>query len=274
MPELPEVETVCLGLRQTIIDNKITYAKNYRPNLRIAFPDNFSEHLQGKIVKSVSRRAKYIIIRLDDDSVIIAHLGMSGKIIVYDNFQNERKKHDHAIIRFVDGKELVYNDTRRFGLITFSDWANLNKHNLIESLGVEPLEDSFDGEVLYKILQMKSTPIKNTIMDSGLIVGVGNIYACEVLFRTKINPSVKSNLISKKQAAVLAKNIKIVLSEAITAGGSTLKDYVQSTGDSGYFQYSFNVYGRKGEACNICSHEIKRIKQAGRSTFYCENCQL
>jgi formamidopyrimidine-DNA glycosylase len=273
MPELPEVETVCLGLRQTILDKRITFARNFRPNLRIAFPDNFSEHLQNKVVISVSRRAKYIIIELDDNSVIIAHLGMSGKIIVYNKLQHERKKHDHAIICFSDGSELVYNDARRFGLITFSDTANLNKHPLIKNLGLEPLEDEFDGDALYKRLQLKSTPIKNTIMDSHVVVGVGNIYACEALFRAKINPALKAKLVTKSQAFDLAKNIKTVLAEAIIAGGSTLKDYVKSNGDSGYFQYNFNVYGRKGEACNICFHEIKRIKQSGRSTFYCQKCQ-
>jgi formamidopyrimidine-DNA glycosylase len=273
MPELPEVETVCAGLRSTILHKKITNAENFRPNLRIPFPSNFSQHLKGKTVNSVKRRAKYIIITLDDDSVIIAHLGMSGKMIVYNNLQNERKKHDHAVFQFENGMEMVFNDTRRFGLITFSDIANLNKHELIANLGLEPLEEIFNGESLYKILQKKSTPIKNTIMDASTVVGVGNIYACEALFRSQIHPAKKSNLLTQKQCNLLADNIKTILLAAIEAGGSTLRDYVQSSGDEGYFQHNFKVYGRVSENCYVCSNEIKRIKQSGRSTFYCENCQ-
>jgi len=273
MPELPEVETVCAGLRQTILNKKIVNAEHLRPNLRIPFPANFSEHLSNKIIKSVERRAKYIIITLDDDSIIIAHLGMSGKMVVYNSFQNQRQKHDHAVFRFDSGIEMVFNDTRRFGLITFSDVANLNSHKLIANLGLEPLEEEFNGDALYSILQKKQTPIKNTIMDASLVVGVGNIYACEALFRSKINPSSKSNTISKEKCDLLANNIKNILQEAIQSGGSTLRDYVQSSGDSGYFQHNFNVYGRAGEPCNVCGNEVKRIKQSGRSTFFCDSCQ-
>lgn len=273
MPELPEVETVCAGLRSTILNKKITNAENLRPNLRIPFPVNFSQQLRGKTVSSVERRAKYIIITLDDETVVIAHLGMSGKMIVYNNLQNERKKHDHAVFQFENGMEMVFNDARRFGLITFSDTANLNKHELIVNLGLEPLEENFGGESLYKILQKKSTPIKTTIMDASLVVGVGNIYACEALFRSKINPEKKSNTLTEKQCDLLAENIKIILSEAIKSGGSTLRDYVRSSGDSGYFQHSFKVYGRAGDDCYVCSNKIKRMKQSGRSTFYCDVCQ-
>ncbi|MDA0782242.1 MAG: bifunctional DNA-formamidopyrimidine glycosylase/DNA-(apurinic or apyrimidinic site) lyase [Rickettsiales bacterium] len=273
MPELPEVETVCRGLRQSILNKKITKAQNFRPNLRIPFPANFSEHLKDKTVKSVGRRAKYIIITLDDDSVIIAHLGMSGKMIVHRNFQNRREKHDHAIFQFEDGMEMVFNDTRRFGLITFSDIANLNSHKLIANLGLEPLEEAFNGQSLYEILKNRSTPIKNTIMDASLIVGVGNIYACEALFRSRINPTKKSNTLTEKQCEDLALNIKKILLEAIESGGSTLRDYVQSSGGTGYFQHNFKVYGRGGEPCNICENELIRIKQSGRSTFYCRICQ-
>jgi formamidopyrimidine-DNA glycosylase len=273
MPELPEVETVCRGLSQNILDRKIVHAENLRPNLRIPFPENFSAHLQNKIVKSIKRRAKYILITLDDDSIIIAHLGMSGKMVVYDNFQNARQTHDHAIFKFDNGKEVVFNDPRRFGLITFSDTTNLERHKLIANLGLEPLEDSFNGSALHKILHKKSTPIKTTIMDASLVVGVGNIYACEALFRSTISPLKKSSELTLQNCEFLANNIKNVLSEAIIAGGSTLRDYVQASGDSGYFQHKFKVYGRDGEACVICKNEVARIKQAGRSTFYCPNCQ-
>jgi formamidopyrimidine-DNA glycosylase len=273
MPELPEVETVCRGLANTILDKKIVNAENFRPNLRIPFPANFSVHLKNRTITNIRRRAKYILITLDDDTVIIAHLGMSGKMVVHDNFQNMRALHDHAVFQFDNGREVVFNDPRRFGLITFSDTANLASHKLIASLGFEPLEDSFNGEVLYELLHKKSTPVKLAIMDASLVVGVGNIYACEALFRSKISPLKKSSELTKAECKILSQNIKDVLNEAIIAGGSTLRDYVQASGDSGYFQHKFKVYGREGEACITCKNPIERIKQSGRSTFYCGMCQ-
>jgi formamidopyrimidine-DNA glycosylase len=273
MPELPEVETVCRGLEQNILGTKIVRAENFRPNLRIPFPDNFSQHLKNKTIKAIKRRAKYIVITLDDDSVIIAHLGMSGKMVVHNSFQNQRALHDHALFQFDNGKEVVFNDPRRFGLITFSDTENLNQHKLIANLGVEPLEDDFNGKVLHSLLEGKSIPVKLAIMDASLVVGVGNIYACEALFRTGISPTRKAAEVSKKECDKLAQNIKEVLSAAIIAGGSTLKDYVQASGDSGYFQHNFQVYGRVGEDCVTCQKPIERIRQSGRSTFFCGKCQ-
>lgn len=271
MPELPEVETVCRGLSSTILGGEIVSAENLRPNLRIPFPENFSEKLKGRKIKEIKRRAKYILITLDDDLCIIAHLGMSGQMIVYNNFQNDRKKHDHAVFRFADGKEMVFNDPRRFGLITFAEDAA--SHKLINKLGIEPLLDEFTGSVLYNILQKRKSPVKNTIMDASLIVGVGNIYACEALFRSNVLPDRPSNKVKKQESEALCKNIKDVLNEAINSGGSTLKDYAQSSGESGYFQHSFKVYGREGESCVVCNNIIQRIKQSGRSSFFCPNCQ-
>lgn len=273
MPELPEVETVCRGLEQNILNQTIVNAENFRPNLRIPFPDNFSEALKNRTIIDIKRRAKYILITLDDDTVVIAHLGMSGKMVVHENFQNERKKHDHAIFQFDNGKEVVFNDTRRFGLITFSSKNTLNSHKLIANLGVEPLDDIFDGEKLYKMLCKKNVPVKSAIMDASLVVGVGNIYACEALFRSGIDPVRKASSIRKEECELLCKNIRNILQEAIKSGGSTLRDYVQSSGESGYFQHSFAVYGRNGEPCNVCKTEILRIKQSGRSTFLCKECQ-
>jgi len=273
MPELPEVETVCRGLSNTILGRKITFADNLRPNLRIPFPENFGAVLKNKTIKNISRRAKYILITLDDGTIIIAHLGMSGKMVVFPNFQNDRQKHDHAIFQLDDGKELIFNDPRRFGLITFSDTANINKHKLIVNLGIEPLESGFDGKFLFKKFKNKNTPIKTAIMDASLVVGVGNIYACEALFRSAIAPTAKSGEISAAKCNELAGNIKNVLFEAIESGGSTLRDYVGSSGKSGYFQHRFKVYGREGESCVSCQNPIKRLKQSGRSSFYCANCQ-
>ncbi len=273
MPELPEVETVCRGLAQNILGKTITNAQNFRPNLRIPFPENFSSQLKGRKITGIKRRAKYILMTLDDGKVVLAHLGMSGKMVVYNNFQNSRAKHDHAIFQLDDGKEVVFNDQRRFGLITFSDTANINSHKLIVGLGLEPLEDEFNGKALYDILQRKSSPVKNVIMDASQVVGVGNIYACEALFRSGILPIKPANEITSQKADELAQNIKIILREAIESGGSTLRDYVQSSGDSGYFQHKFHVYGREGQSCHTCQDSIKRVKQSGRSTFYCDICQ-
>ncbi|MCE3232954.1 MAG: DNA-formamidopyrimidine glycosylase [Rickettsiaceae bacterium] len=273
MPELPEVETVCRGLAQNILDTKIIRAENLRPNLRIPFPDNFSGQLKNKTIKSIHRRAKYILITLDDSSIIIAHLGMSGKMVVHDAFQNRRELHDHAVFQFDNGKEVVFNDPRRFGLITFSDTKTINQHKLIASLGVEPLENEFTGEVLHQLLHKKSTPVKLAIMDASLVVGVGNIYACEALFKSGISPTKKASEVSLAKCKTLVANIKEVLNAAIIAGGSTLRDYVQASGDSGYFQHNFTVYGRQNEPCVTCQNPINRIKQSGRSTFYCNRCQ-
>ncbi len=273
MPELPEVETVCRGLSKEILGNTFTMAANLRPNLRIPFPENFSSLIEGKKIKSIKRRSKYILINLDDSTTMIVHLGMSGKLVIYNNFQNSRQKHDHAVFRFDNNKEMVFNDPRRFGLITISNTNSLEQNALIANLGPEPLEDGFNGDVLYDILQKKSSPIKTTIMDASILVGVGNIYACESLFRSKILPTRKANSLTKKECISLAENIKKVLSEAIDSGGSTLRDYIQSSGDSGYFQHKFLVYGKDGTSCSICKNKIERLKQSGRSTFYCPTCQ-
>lgn len=273
MPELPEVETVCRGLNKSILGKVIANAENMRPNLRIAFPDDFSSALEERKIVKIHRRAKYILITLDDDRIIIMHLGMSGKIIYHNTPKEDLAKHDHAVIEFSDNSQIIFNDPRRFGLITFSNISNISSHKLIHNLGVEPLTDEFDGAYLFGKLQKKSTPIKKTIMDANLVVGVGNIYACEALFKSKIMPDRKSNQVNLQECNELAGNIKQVLIAAINSGGSTLRDYVNSSGDSGYFQHQFDVYGRENEECRFCGNKILRMKQSGRSTFYCANCQ-
>lgn len=273
MPELPEVETVCRGLRESLVGEVFSHVEKYREDLRIPFPANLSYQLEGHKIIAVKRRAKYILIELDNDIVIIAHLGMSGKFILHNAFRNWKDKHDHVVFRFSNGIELVLNDPRRFGLLTTANKNEINSHKLIAHLGIEPLEDGFNHKVLYRLLQKKNIPVKNAIMDAGLVVGVGNIYACESLFDSGISPFRKASEISPEECKKLTTAIKEILQKAIIAGGSTLKDYANSSGEAGYFQHSFKVYGKDKEACIVCNKEIKRQKQSGRSTFFCGNCQ-
>lgn len=273
MPELPEVETVRTGLEKSLKGKVIKKTTLRRKNLRIPFPKNLSKNLEGRRIINIRRRAKYLIIELDNENALIMHLGMSGKILVKNSKPENLNKHDHVIIEFNGGKTLIYNDARRFGLVTLCKKTELEKHKLLSALGPEPLSNEFNEVVLFNSLKKKTAPIKNVIMDSHVVVGVGNIYACESLFRSGISPIKKACDVPKKKVSELVKNIRDVLNEAIASGGSTLRDYVRSTGDSGYFQHKFQVYGREGKACFACHKPIKRIKQQGRSTFYCPNCQ-
>ena len=273
MPELPEVETIKRGLIPSLKGNIIKNVILRRKNLRIPFPENLQQALEGQKIEGIKRRSKYLIFELNSNDCMIMHLGMSGKVLVKEKKPEEFEKHDHIIIEFSDGKTLVFNDARRFGLVTLCKKSELEKHKLFSALGPEPLSNNFNEEVLYNALRNKSSPIKNAIMDAHVVVGVGNIYACESLFRSGLSPLKKSSSISKKKIGELTANIINVLNEAIESGGSTLKDYVHANGEMGYFQHSFQVYGREGEDCGTCLKAIKRVKQLGRSTFYCPNCQ-
>lgn len=257
MPELPEVETVVRELKQSLIGKKFGEIITLRDNIREPIPDLSGLH--GAMIKSVTRRAKYIVI---NDALVI-HLGMSGQILI--DRPKERKKHDHVIFELSNGDEMVFNDARRFGLVT------LYKNELFSHLGPEPLSDEFTTAYLKKALSTRKGPIKVAIMDQELVVGVGNIYAAESLFRSGINPKTPANKV--KNHAELVKNIRKVLEEAIESGGSTLRDYVRSSGELGYFQHSFAVYGREGKPCIKCKTPIEKITQGGRSTFFCPKCQ-
>ncbi len=273
MPELPEVETIRRGLNLSIKDKEISHAETMRPNLRIPFPIDFCERLEGQKITKISRRSKYLLITLDSQDVWIIHLGMSGKVTVLEQAPEQLAKHDHVMVEFTDGSVLLYNDARRFGLMDLCKKNELNDHTLFKQLGPEPLTDNFNIDYFRPTLLKKHTPIKNTIMDSHVVVGVGNIYACESLFRSKISPTRNASSLNKKETDLLIKNIKDILTEAIASGGSTLRDYVQSSGEMGYFQHRFSVYGREGEDCITCRCTIQRIKQQGRSTFFCTTCQ-
>lgn len=280
MPELPEVETVMRGLEPVMAGHMITAVQKRRKNLRIPFPSKIEKKLEGRKILSLKRRAKYIQILLDDNNVLVIHLGMSGRIsIVQKSVQYKPEKHDHFIVTLGNGVRVVYNDPRRFGMIFIVPEVDLDTHKFFAHLGPEPLGNKFSGSVLAGRLRNKKTSIKQALLDQRIVVGVGNIYACEALYESSIDPQMQAGLIDENKIEDLVKAVRNVLRRAIKAGGSTLKDYRRADGELGYFQHNFKVYDRENLACPDCSCDIKRtggikrIVQSGRSTFYCAKKQ-
>jgi len=267
MPELPEVETTKNGLERLLTNKKITKVEILNSNLRWIVDQSIKSKIKNQTIKSFSRRGKYILFNLEEGYLMI-HLGMSGKINVVD-INEPLKKHDHFLL-FFENIVMRFNDSRRFGSIFYLDSLS---HKLIDHLGVEPLEDSFHKNYLFKNSRNKTKNVKAFIMDSKVVVGVGNIYACESLFITGINPKTKANKISKQRYIDLTENIKKVLTRAIKAGGTTLQDFAKVDGKPGYFSQELSVYGRENKNCFNCNGKIKRIIQNQRSTFYCPKCQ-
>lgn len=273
MPELPEIETICQALTPKILNQTILKAVRITDlKLRQEIPFDIERIITDREIIKISRRAKYINIFLDNDYVVIIHLGMSGKLLIKPE-DYEYQKHDHFAIKFRNNQQLVYNDPRRFGLITLSKNSDLGNCSLLKHLGVEPLSDDFTIEYLSNIFAKKKQAIKLTIMDNQNIVGVGNIYALESLFLSKIIPTRSSCDVNMSELKSLRDNIVNVLNQAIMQGGSSIKDYSSVSGENGYFQNSFKVYGRVGKDCVSCGSKILKITQAGRSSFYCPNCQ-
>jgi formamidopyrimidine-DNA glycosylase len=293
MPELPEVETVRLGLAPVLVGNSFASVEQRRGDLRSPLPKHFAERLRGRTVDALDRRAKYLLARLDDGEVLVMHLGMTGRFSIdqangtsfeLGEFEDEQKpvpKHEHIVFHLADGTAVRYSDTRRFGLMDLIPGATLPSHALFKGLGIEPLGPGFTAEWLASRLKGKATPIKSALIDQRLIAGIGNIYACEALFRAGISPMrLAGSLATKtgkptKTIEALVKAVKAVLGDAIKAGGSSLRDYVRADGRLGSFQHSFKVYGREGKPCRKkgCRGTVRRIVQSGRSTFYCPNCQ-
>jgi len=265
MPELPEVETTKNGLLPLLKNQVVANAVRHRVNLRWEIPGHLPETLANQRLKDIHRRGKYLLMRFEV-GILIIHLGMSGSIKVVDSSE-PLLKHDHFELMFAHGKSMRLNDPRRFGAVLFSED---DSHSLLDSLGVEPLEDEFDEAYLYSMSHNKQQNIKAFIMDSKVVVGVGNIYACESLFASGINPERKAGSVSKKRYSVLTKNIKSILKKSIKAGGTTLKDFSKVDGTPGYFTQTLSVYGREGEKCGNCSGKISRLIQNQRSTFYCK----
>jgi len=274
MPELPEVETVCRGLQKPLVGKRISAVQQNRPNLRIPFPANMLKRLIGQTVNTLYRRAKYIIADLSSNESLIIHLGMSGRILIHDDHPAP-EKHDHMVIDTDQGARIIFNDPRRFGMVDLAPTATLAQHRFFSHLAPEPLSNSFHADYLFKKLRNKRTTIKSAVLDQCIIVGVGNIYAAESLFQSHIHPERLANTLSQAEVENLVVAIRDVLNKAIEAGGSSLRDYVQASGELGYFQHKWAVYGKVGEPCHAkgCVSTIQKIQQSGRSTFYCPTCQ-
>jgi len=286
MPELPEVETVMRGLRARLEGRVIRRAEVRRPDLRWPLPLDLAAVLTGARVLGFRRRAKYILMRLapagnlggiGDGASVLLHLGMSGRMLIRRHGANEATLHEHVEMETDDGWLVGFVDPRRFGSIDLVPTAAEDAHCLLAGLGPEPLDDAFDGAVLSQALAGRRTPIKAALLDQRVVAGLGNIYACEAMFRAGIAPSRLAGDVTGAQAARLASEIKATLLEAIAAGGSSLRDYVQPDGELGYFQHAWRVYGREGERCNECPGPpcpgVARVVQSGRSTFYCPRLQ-
>ncbi len=283
MPELPEVETVKNGLMPAMIGAKFTHIELRRPNLRFPFPPDFVKSLHGRTITNITRRAKYILVHLDNGQVLIIHLGMSGRILIsnqaigeFHHAINKHPKHDHVVFELDNGHRIVYNDIRRFGFMDLVHENKIDMHKHFVNMGLEPLSNSFNAAALTSIFKGKSTPLKSALLDQSLICGLGNIYVCEALHRSQLSPFRAAGTLNSQQLENLTHEIRLVLEEAIVAGGSTLRDYVHADGSLGYFQHSFKVYDQENQLCSYdnCGGVIERKVQAGRSTFYCAQCQI
>lgn len=275
MPELPEVETVRRGLAPVLEGAVIADARVHRRDLRFPFPANLAKRLIGQRIVSVDRRAKYLLIRFKSEDVLLSHLGMSGRYRIYLDAPPPLEKHDHVEVMTEAGACIRYNDPRRFGFMDLFPADDMASHKLLAGLGPEPLSNAFDGKALGASLEGRSSAIKVALLDQRVVAGIGNIYASEALYRAGISPIRKAATIKGVRAERLAVAIRDVLSEAIAAGGSSLKDHRQTSGELGYFQHRFNVYGREGDKCPgcDCNSSIRQLVQGGRSTFYCAKCQ-
>ncbi len=275
MPELPEVETVCRGLSRRLRGRRFVRVEQHRKNLRIPLPKDLAPRLIGQRVERVSRRAKYILVHLDDATVMLAHLGMSGRLVIHEGQRATTDRHDHVVLHTDDGASIAFNDVRRFGLLTLVEGNRVFRHPLLADLGPEPLDEGFGGGTLAAALAGKRTPIKSALLDQRVVAGLGNIYTCESLYRARISPRRMAGTVVGKRADRLASAVRAVLLEAIAAGGSSLRDYLQTTGEMGYFQHRFAVYGREGSPCPdcFCGGAVRRIVQSGRATFFCPRRQ-
>ena len=276
MPELPEVEVTRRGVAPHLEGRVVDSVVLRRADLRWPFPAALSERLAGRTIAQVSRRGKYLLLGFEHGTLII-HLGMSGHLRVLP-VDTPVKTHDHfdLVVRGKDGLQVLrLNDPRRFGAVLWhaADDGELEQHMLLRGLGVEPLEDQFSGALLYRETRRRPAPIKQVLLAGDIVVGVGNIYACESLFRAGINPKTSAARIGRERYDKLALAIRQILAEAIVQGGSTLRDFIAVNGQSGYFQQTYFVYDRAGVPCKICGAEIRQIKQGQRSTFYCVICQ-
>jgi len=296
MPELPEVETVRRGLQPAMEGARIVSVETRRPDLRFPLPEKMGETLAGRRIEALGRRAKYLLVELDNGMVLGCHLGMSGSFRVEDEdaaetpgvFHHERSKdsaHDHVVFHVVSAddrvRRIVYNDPRRFGFMFLTRRTELDDNPFLKGLGLEPTGNALDGAALAGMLAGRKTSLKAALLDQKAIAGLGNIYVCEALWRAGLSPKRMAGTLVRRDGTPterctrLAEAIRTVIADAIAAGGSSLRDYMHADGTLGYFQHSFRVYDREGEPClrSGCSGTIRRIVQSGRSTFYCPACQ-
>ena len=291
MPELPEVETVRRGLEPAMTGARIERLELRRENLRFPFPERFAERMQGRTIIGLRRRAKYLLADIDDGQTMIGHLGMSGSFRIeagakadtpgaFHLDRSKLKKHDHVVFH-LDGAEagrvtVTYNDPRRFGFLLLHETAGLDHHPLMADIGIEPLGNGLSGPVIRTVFAKTNSPLKSALLDQKRIAGLGNIYVCEALWRSKLSPMRVASSLNDKEAGLLARTIRAVLDEALEAGGSSLRDHRQTDGTLGYFQHRFAAYDREGEPCRHpgCGSVISRDVQAGRSTFWCTACQI
>jgi formamidopyrimidine-DNA glycosylase len=292
MPELPEVETVRLGLAPVMEGARIETVDVRRPDLRVAFPPNFAKRLKGRGIIGLGRRAKYLLADLDSGEVLVMHLGMSGSFRIeaggkaaiagtYYHPRGERRAHDHVVFHLSNGVTVIFNDPRRFGLMDLIPRAALDSSKHFRGMGIEPLGNRLDGGTLAKLFAGRSAPLKSALMDQRLIAGLGNIYVCEALWRSGLSPGRPAGSLATRtgkpraQADHLAIAIREVLQAAIAAGGSSLRDHRRIDGELGDFQHEFAGYDREGEPCLRpgCRGVIRRTVHSGRSTYYCPVCQ-
>jgi formamidopyrimidine-DNA glycosylase len=278
MPELPEVETVMRGLRQRLEGHVIVHAMAHRPDLRWPLPEGLQARLTGAHVTGFRRRGKYILMRLEGGDSVLLHLGMSGRIVLTPLRPNLPTAHEHLVLETDDGWRMGFVDPRRFGSVDLVPTAAEDEHRLLAGLGPEPLDTAFSPACLAAALDGKRTTIKAALLDQKVVAGLGNIYVCEALFRARLSPQRSAHTIPGIRAARLVPAIKDTLQDAIAAGGSSLRDYVQPDGELGYFQHAWKVYGREAEPCEHCPGRpacpgIRRIVQSARSTFYCPRTQ-
>jgi formamidopyrimidine-DNA glycosylase len=277
MPELPEVETVMRGLRARLEGRRLARAELRRGDLRWAVPEGLAGRLAGRRVLGFRRRAKYILMRMEGGESVLLHLGMSGRMVLSEG-ASEPAVHEHLVLETEDGARVGFVDPRRFGSVHLVATHAEDEHRLLAPLGPEPLEPGFTGAVLAERFQGRNTPLKAALLDQRVVAGLGNIYVCEALFRAGLSPRRRAGSVGGARAARLVAAIKAVLADAIAAGGSSLRDYVQPSGELGHFQNAWKVYGREGEPCERCPGVpscpgIRRAVQAGRSTFYCPRTQ-
>jgi len=294
VPELPEVETVCRGLAPFMEGARITHVDQRRADLRFPFPDGFAERLTGRTVERLNRRAKYALATLSGGDVLVMHLGMSGRFTVRPSNDGMARTpgrfvhdvggiaaHDHVVFGMSNGSAIIYNDPRRFGYMDLVSAGDVETHKYFAGLGVEPLSNAFSAPYLAHRGQGRTQDLKAFLLDQRIVAGLGNIYVCEALFRARLSPRRKAGTLANRHACPtqaaqrLAPAVRDVLDAAIRAGGSSLRDYAHADGSLGYFQQTFSVYGRQDYPCRRegCNGTVKRIVQAGRSTFFCGQCQ-